>query len=118
VEMNGNRNGCEPKGLDRYDLVMAVDGKWKNGKCRARPKRASVGKTKADADGADLTSDGLWFTVCGLRFTVCGAGRICAWALADSRVGETEAGTTRHSVGEAAGPRAMHTTLDTIVIPI
>jgi hypothetical protein len=26
---------------------------------RARPKRASVGKTKADADGADLTSDGL-----------------------------------------------------------
>jgi hypothetical protein len=68
VEMNGNRNGCEPKGLDRYDLVMAVDGKWKNGKCRARPKRASVGKTKADADGADLTSDGLWFTVCGLRF--------------------------------------------------
>jgi hypothetical protein len=48
-----------------------------NAKCRARPKRASVGKPKVDADGADLTSDGL------RRRKDLGVA--LAWALADSR---------------------------------
>jgi hypothetical protein len=78
---------------------MAAPG-WKikvKVRVRARPKRASVGKTRADADGAGLTSNGSRRRKdCILSAILVGCQRVrLLWVTAGPKQGKTRQDKTR-----------------------